>query len=190
MIHHDFERGIELFDCDQCFDTGVWLTPRKEIATCPQLILSSEHAARTGAANRFATAAQRYLDRGNKIGSESFTIGAILCSYSTDNPCPRDLLVEFLYGGTNLNDSYKLRKFHGIIELLRKQWLLPIGSRKHEPSGYWMITSIDDYREWFGRVTSAPKTQLATIYRNAKANFPEFANQQELRLEENVDKAA
>lgn len=184
MIEHDFENGLSLFACDRCFDSGVWLTPKRDVITCPQLVLGREHACSTTATDRFQKAAQRYLDRGNEIGNESFAVGAILCGFTTTDPCPRSLLLEFLYGGTNLNDAYKLRKFHGIIELLRKHWLLPIGSRKHDPAGYWMIISIDDYKDWFGRVVAAPKTQLATVYRNARENFPEFANQQKLNLEE------
>ncbi len=55
-----------------------------------------------------------------------------------------------------------------------------VGSRKQEPSGYWIITDLEDFKEWFDRVKAAPITQLTTIHRVAKANFPVFAEQIEM----------
>ena len=67
-----------------------------------------------------------------------------------------------------------------MIEDLRSEWLLPVGARKDDPSGYWIITDAADFAEWFTRSKSSPLTQLTTIHRVARRHFPTFAGQIEL----------
>jgi hypothetical protein len=81
-----------------------------------------------------------------------------------------------------MTPANQLRKFHAAIEELRRVWMLPIGSRKDSPAGYWIITDVKDFEEWINRSKSAPITQLTTIYKVAKRNFPIFAEQMELDI--------
>jgi hypothetical protein len=75
-----------------------------------------------------------------------------------------------------------LRIFAFTIEELRHKWTLPVGGRKFRPSGYWIITDLEDCKAWLRQATSAPRTQLVTIWRAAKAAFPILAGQGEFEF--------
>jgi hypothetical protein len=88
--------------------------------------------------------------------------------------------MNHFFGDTWLTKPDQIRKLHSWIEELRKSWLLPIGGRKSGFSGYWIITDLEDFKEWIKAVMSAPITQLGTVHKLAKHNFPVFAEQMEL----------
>ena len=169
--------------CVRCFDTGIWLTPTNAVAVCPNLLnIDKPHQTANPSAFLMAKSARRLHERNIHINPFAFDLARILTHYSSETPCLRLDLLEFFFADTNLSSSLRLRKFHYLIEELRKIWLLPIGSRKDRPSGYWIITELDDFKEWFERVKAAPITQLTTIHRVAKHNFPIFAEQLELEF--------
>ena len=170
--------------CGRCFDTGIWLTPTNAVAVCPNVVNQTmpEHRAANPSAFLMAKAARRLHDRSERINPFAFDLARILTHYSSETPCLRLDLLEFFFADTNLSAPLRLRKFHSLIEELRKIWLLPIGSRKDRPSGYWIITELDDFKAWFERVKAAPVTQLTTIHRVAKHNFPIFAEQMEFEF--------
>ena len=188
-IENPFDLVIPADTCQRCFDTGVWLSPRNEVLVCPRVQLGELHAEPNEASLILRKSANRMFQQKKFIYAFEFELARILTHYSSTFPCHRDLLFEFLFADTNLDERGKLRKFHGFVEALRKVWLLPIGSRKCEPSGYWLITDLKDYKDWLKRTTSAPITQLTTIHRNARFNFPEFAEQLELEFWKDMEVA-
>lgn len=168
--------------CPRCLNTGIWLSPRNEVLVCPRVQMGEPHVEANDASQIVRKAANRMFQQKKFIHALEFELARILTNFSSQNPCCRNLLFDFFFADTNLDFRGKIRKFHEMVEALRKVWLLPIGSRKNDPSGYWIITEIADYKEWLKRATSAPITQLTTIHRNARFNFPEFAEQLELEF--------
>ncbi|MBS1793380.1 MAG: hypothetical protein JSS81_05975 [Acidobacteria bacterium] len=167
-------------ECQRCFGSGLWLTPRNAVETCPRIQMREPHVEPNAAAQLLRRAVDRIKSRNNWIDPMAFDLARILTNFTTTEPCSRQHLFEHFYGDTNMTEANKLRKFHGLVETLRATWFLPVGSRKQEPTGYWIITDLEDFKEWFERVKAAPITQLTTIHRVARANFPVFAEQIEL----------
>ncbi|HUF02825.1 MAG TPA: hypothetical protein VMM38_01475 [Aridibacter sp.] len=174
--------AIRPCECYRCLDTGFWLTPRGEVLSCPRVEMREPHPETGVAARTLRRATDRLLVEGREISSVEFNLAQILTLYTADEPCQRKVLISHFFGDTNLTHSNSLRKLHSMIENLRRQWLLPIGGRKAEPAGYWVITMLAEYKEWYRSVTAAPITQLSTIHKNAKHNFPHFAEQMELNF--------
>lgn len=177
-----YYRVVPVTACPRCLDTGVWLSPRNEVLVCPKIQLGEKHADANESSLILRKSANRMFREKKFIHAFEFELARVLTHYSNTFPCQRDHLFDFLFADTNLDFRGKLRKFHSLVEALRKDWLLPIGSRKTDPSGYWIITELRDYKDWVNRARSAPITQLSTIHRNAKFNFPEFAEQLELEF--------
>lgn len=170
--------------CPRCLDTRVWLTPTNQVEYCPRSCAAPQT---NPAAFLMGRAAWRLRSMGIHINPFAFDLARILTHHTTDQPCLRVDLLEFFFAETNLSGANRLRKFHELVEDLRKIWLLPIGSRKYKPSGYWIITDLEDFKAWFERVKVAPITQLSTIHKVARANFPIFAEQMELDFWKNIN---
>lgn len=165
-------------DCDRCQNIGIRISPGGSFETCPAIQVGAPHPEPNPAGTvlrHFAGVLQR---RGITPNSHAFDVARMLVRYTSTAPCPRDLLLETHFAWT----KNRLRKFHHCVEELRSLWLLPVGSRKEEPSGYWIITEVDDFSAWVERAKSAPITQLSTIHRVARANFPIYAEQLELEF--------
>ncbi len=181
-LQRSLSRIGRLSDCTVCLDTGFWLTPKGKVWDCPNVMLGKPHVAENKAGQIVRRSAERLLLLGEEIISQEFQLAQMLTRVDGEEPCPRSIPIRFFYGDTNLTSAHSLRKLHSMIENLRKKWLLPIGGRKAEPSGYWVITELEEYKQWYRSVTSAPITQLSTIHKNAKHNFPHFAEQMELEF--------
>lgn len=168
--------------CSRCFDTRLWLTPENKVELCPRIMRGEVHIG----ANEESIMLKRSTDLLDEkqiwINPQAFDLARLLTNFDTKNPCPRHEIFETFYDVTPGSYNNLLRKFHALIEELRLIWLLPIGSRKTEPSGYWIITDLDDFKKWIDRVKSAPITQLSTIHKVARHNFPVFARQLELEF--------
>lgn len=168
------------FRCQRCFDTGIWLTPKNEVAECPEkLMMPGLHPQLNNSAEMLERSVRRFKER-NFVMPQTFDLARILSNYTTGEPCSRQAIFDLFWLDTNLTETNKRRKLAGMIEELRLLWLLPVGSRKFEPSGYWIITDLEDFKEWFDRVKAAPIQQLSTIHKVAKHNFPILAEQIEL----------
>ena len=75
---------------------------------------------------------------GVPIDAQHFEIAKLLTRFSSERPFDKAKTLELHY-------PMPLRGFMGIVEDLRKVWLLPIGARKQPPSGYWIITDEDAF---------------------------------------------
>lgn len=180
LIENPFAKVIPATACQRCFDTGIWLTPTNKVEVCPRVQMREPHAEPNQASLLLRKATNRLFRQQIWIHAQVFDLARILTSYDSNTPAFRKDLMHVYFADTELSEAHQLRKFHGFIEELRKIWLLPIGSRKIEPSGYWIITDLEDFKAWFDRVKAAPITQLSTIHKVAKFNFPIFAEQMEL----------
>lgn len=173
--------------CGRCGDTGVWLTPAARIEVCPKIQLGERHNIPNAAAQAIARAGKLLNFRGLTANPHAFNVARALTRFTSAAPCPRQKLIDkyFQWAGTQ-----NLRHLHSAIESLRSVWLLPVGSRKKQPHGYWIITDEADYKSWFEETKTSPVTQLSMLHRNAKANFPIFAEQIELEFWNDVEPVA
>jgi hypothetical protein len=180
------ETGFLDFPCTICSDFGMWLTPKGDVMPCPVIARGDDHHEPNAAATLVQKAITDLKAQEAAIDSRQFGLAVKLCSYTSAAPCERRTILADYFSYLPMSEANQLRKFHAAIEELRRVWLLPIGSRKDTPSGYWIITDQKDFEEWFDRSKSAPLTQLTTIYKVARRNFPIFAEQIELDIFNNV----
>lgn len=164
--------------CQKCQDLGAWLTPKGLIAECPDLQLGfNDHEPLSDAAKAIVRAGRQLAHRGIIANELSFRVARMLARFDTNVPATREEILHAHFGWAR---TTKLRMLAHHVEELRSLWLLPVGSRKSPPHGYWIITDEADFKEWVKGATSAPIKQLTTIHAVARANFPVFAEQLEL----------
>lgn len=165
--------------CARCGDLGIVIDPKGLIATCPDITLKNPHAEPNAAAKIIERATRTLMFRKVPVNPLSFDVARALSRRTTDDPAPRQTMLDKYFGWAS---HQRLRKFHLVIEELRKVWLLPVASRKHAPHGYWIATDEADFADWVKRSKSAPIRQLTTIHKVARANFPILAEQLELEF--------
>jgi len=183
---NEFE-GLPLFQavasrtCVRCFGTSMALNSDNIVEACTSLKLLT-HPLPNEASLMLLRSLSLLKEKQIWINPQAFDLARLLTNFDSKTPCPRQEIFDTFYDATTLSNQNQLRKFHALIEELRSIWLLPVGSRKTEPSGYWVVTELADFKEWFERVKAAPVTQLITIYKVARHNFPVFAEQMELKF--------
>lgn len=164
--------------CTRCSTTGIWLTPMGIVAECPNLMLKyNDHPPMNDAAEKVLHAGRNLARREIIANPIQFAVARALTHFSTTDPAPRQELMDKHF---SYSKSGRLREFHSAIEQLRRVWLLPVASRKNVSAGYWIATTQHDFAEWFDRTGKAPRTQLQTIFRLAKHNWPVYGEQIEL----------
>lgn len=160
--------------CGACLDTMIFRRPNGEITTCPRKCGTPiSQAARQLHHAIFERVAKRLW-----IDPQAFDLARILTHYTAANPCKRERLEKtFFAEHPDAETGDGERKIKGLIETLRHDWLLPVGSSKRPPYGHWIMTSAQELHEWRRAACAAPITQLATIYRVVRANRERFAGQ-------------
>jgi hypothetical protein len=158
--------------CQYCWDTGLWM-PAGRVSVCPDLTLPS-HVISSIRANIIAREATRVQDLCKHLNENEFDIARFLTHFEKDTPCPREKLDYLLHGKITLQTARAVMK---LIEILRSLWMLPVGSSRVPPAGYWIITESKEYERWFDHALQASRTQFAKFYRNARHNYPHFASQ-------------
>lgn len=174
--------GIDRVACDRCFDLGIYIGPSSNaFEPCPNIVLGREHAEPSPVAQIVQDAVMR-----QQIPADShlFEIVRTLAMYSTEEPCPGDVLIDRHFNHLNGTRESKRRPVSAAIERLRTDWLLPVGSRKDPPYGYWIIVDEPDFEAWFQRKLAQPKKEIRMVYRLAKRYFPVYAGQLELSLQD------
>jgi hypothetical protein len=175
------------YKCPRCFDLGIWIAPQGDVQPCPVIAMNGKHDEPGPAAVLVQRSVAALREQRHTINTQSFNLARVLTYYTSTDPCPREHLIDMFFRYLPMSEKFTLRKFHEAIETLRRYWLLPVGSRKTSPCGYWIITDEHDFKEWFERTKAAPITQLTTIYKVAKLNFPIFAEQMELDFWNDLD---
>lgn len=166
--------------CFECGDVGIVLRDGFPVG-CWRKNAGAGHNPPNPAATVLTRTVWSLVKRGVVIQPQHFELAAILTRHSSDRPYQREREMLGHY-----RPDLSLRSFMGVIEDLRKVWLLPVAGRKEPPAGYWIAADLEDFAEWVSRARRAPLTQLATIHRVARANFPAFADQLELEFREEL----
>ena len=166
------------FLCDRCHDIGVRVSPAGVYEPCPAIVVGDEHADPSPQALMIQRAVMR---QPSIADSHLFDVARTLAAFSTASPCNRFELIErhftFVHG-----PEAQRRALSYSIQKLRDEMLLPVGSRKSKPSGYWIITDADDFETWFTEKKKQPLTELGSLHRLARTYWPVFAEQLELEF--------
>ena len=168
----------QVYGCDRCLDIGIRISPAGVFEPCPAIVLGHEHADPSPAAVMIQRAVIR---RTIEADSHLFDVARTLAAFSTVYPCSRFELIERHFTFVTGSEAQR-RKVSAAIERLRDEWLLPVGSRKGHPSGYWIITDETDFEAWFEAKKTQPLKELKTLHRLARVHWPIFAEQLELEF--------
>ncbi len=160
--------------CFNCSDLG-FVVENNARRFCWRFRGGVPHNAPSEAARMLERSVEHLIIRKLAIDPQHFEIAKLLARYTTGQPFDRAATLENHF-------ALPLRHFQNLIEDLRRIWLLPVGSRKFKPVGYWIITDADDFSDWVTRCKAAPITQLSTIAAVARRNFPILADQLELEF--------
>lgn len=163
--------------CHECRDIGFSITDG-EIRECWRLKGGVAHNGPTPGGTVLRNCLGRLLRKNIVPDTHHFLVARRLAESSSQKPCDTRQLLDQLFGFS----KDPLRKFAEVVEQLRRVWLLPVGSRRGKPAGYWIITESEDFAAWVAQAKAAPITQLTTIHRAARHNFPIFAEQLELEF--------
>lgn len=165
-------------ECRYCPDTNMLFSGSGKGAITGCMMCRSSKETRNAAANKLARAAFFRMQHDLEINQTDFEIARLLTLYTSDQPIKREIIDRYA------STDERATKKH--IENLRDEWLLPIGSRKTPPYGHWIIVEKNDYLRWEAEARRSPLTQLSTLWRLRKANFPEFAGQTELDFAQEI----
>ncbi len=169
--------------CFECNDLGLTLPDNGLPSVCWRIQAGAVHNEANAAAKMIEQALRQLSIEKVFIDRHLFDVAATLAHYTSEMPCKKERAIELHFNYT----AAALRVFHQSIETLRKVWLLPVASRKEPPSGYWIATTSEEFEDYYERSKSAPITQLTTMHRLAKRNFPIFAEQMELDIFNNIE---
>lgn len=159
--------------CRACLDTGVALTSKG-----PQPCESCEAAGKqfSEAAVRFRVRLWLVKDQGQAVDEAALRVALLLTHATFERPLQGKLLRAHL----RLDE----RSLKSAVETLRTVLLLPIGSHRHPPYGYFWMRSPDEFNHWLKTMRGQAMTELVTGYRLFKAVYPELAGQESLTFSE------
>jgi hypothetical protein len=175
--------------CPNCWNSGLVFSPSKTIQVCPRIQMNPK-AHPINSASRFIQKASTFLnDRVIALNELQFDLARILCNFTSSRPIKCRELEQYFLGFTALDAEAKRRKILAMVSDLKGKWNLPVGSSRSAPEGFWMISTLEEFKEQVKRDSSQPITSLTTIHSVARRCFPEFAEQMQLDFFENVEKA-
>jgi hypothetical protein len=173
--------------CERCFGIGLRISPSGKVERCPTLQLGDDHMELRAEGKRIVRAVEMLRRRGLEADPRHFELARSIGRwYDTTRPCSAADLgtIHFSYMPPGEGRRREVTK---AIRFLREIWFLPVGSRKDKPAGYWIVTDEQDFKEWVERATAEPITTLSTIHRLARANWPEYAEQIEMKFWQDVE---
>lgn len=69
------------------------------------------------------------------------------------------------------------RKVKSLIQTLRDEWALPIGSLRVPPYGYYWISTPEEFLAWFHPMKAQALSEMRTAHRLMRRHYPELAGQ-------------
>lgn len=158
-------KAITWFHCDDCYDSNL-LWGRGGIEACQKC---QERKDLPESAERLQRAVYDRVATAKFINKQQFDLARVLVKATAKYPLGLNALIRHF----SLTD----RTVKAYIESLRSEWLLPIGSSKFPPTGYYWIASANEFKGWLEAYLSQPKEEFRTAHRMLRANFPELAGQ-------------
>ncbi len=152
------------FDCSLCWDTSL-IPDRKFGGRCQ--VCSAREQPLTDAGRLLRRALRRRMRSNQAVEERAYRLACLLSHFTTTRPISRPPIQEWL--------GVAEREFKKQIEHLRRDWLLPIGSRKGRPNGYWIITNEADFLNWHDHFRRQALTEFSTAAELMRQNFPGLA---------------
>lgn len=150
--------------CERCLDTSVTFDSRG-----PTLCVHDDDRQLSPAARRFSERVWLLMEKQKELDRIVVNVGRLLTHGDASTPVSGLMLREWM----GLNE----RQVKASVETLRADWLLPVISRRAQPSGYWLAGSAEEYLSWWRTHRAQAITELTTGYHNLRANYPELAGQ-------------
>ena len=172
------QRGLQLatgFECPTCYDSHIDCVDGLA-ATCLDCVF--QYFSHERACQQLNDAIRHLEDCGLSLDAKALDCARALVRATSERPVRGTVLGVFL----RVNE----REVKRLIEVLRNEWHLPIGSLREPPYGYYWIGSTEDFLRWFEPMRSQALTELRTAYRLMKRHYPELAGQLTFNLEEEV----
>lgn len=175
----DIVRAIWKAHCQNCLDTGLfWAATPASPAHCDHCGAAAAELLHSPAVQIFRQRTFDRMARQADIHPLHFHLARALTLFSSEKP----VLREWLGKHFNLSE----RKTKDVVKFLKDNWLLPIGGRKRDPKGYWLIVTDAEFIEYERQARRTAISALATLYKMRRANFPRLAGQLALDFVEQV----
>lgn len=162
--------------CDVCLDSGLTITSSKP-RRCP--LCFHEDKRFSAPAVRLALCIWEREDKQQSIDELLFATARFLTRATSEYPITLVTLAEYF--------RCSERKVKDMIRTLRREWLLPIGSSRQPPYGYFWIQSAADFLSWSRPYRSQAIDELVTLWHLEKRNFPELAGQTSLDFQQTIN---
>lgn len=155
--------------CRKCLDTGVALDRAGHPIRCDAHANAFEFSE---AAVRLSVRLWLMVSQQKAVDARTVRIARLLAHATFDRPLQGKLLRSHF--------DMTERDLKGVIETLRAEWVLPIGSRRVPPYGYYWIDSPEEFKDWLRTMRSQAMRELSTAYRLYRDVYPELAGQESL----------
>jgi hypothetical protein len=110
------------------------------------------------------------VEKEKDVDPQVLNVARILLHSSSKTPVSNYVLKGYLRSSE--------REIKNFVRVLRREWLLPIGSSRKPPSGYFWIWTAAEFLDWARVYRSQAIDELANLYKLQRANFPELAGQE------------
>lgn len=155
--------------CPECSDTGIamQLYGPSECKVCAYKERPFNPTAR-----RIHDCVLELIARGTKIDAQLWEVARALAHSSFDAPVPGEKLQAKL--------GIDRRTLSDRMKRLRDEWFLPALATRQKPTGYYVATRPEHFELWRRHTYGQAMSELVTLYRLQRSNFPELAGQQTL----------
>lgn len=156
--------------CNQCWDSTLLWIPGQGVQRCSPCIQSQ--ITLSPAAKRLAETVWSRVERNQEVRPQVLLTARLLIHSTVDAPV----------SGISLEGQLRCteREVKTVAQELRREWLLPIGSSRRPPFGYYWMHTAEDFLNWSRVYRSQAIDELVTLYKLQRANFAELAGQQPL----------
>lgn len=163
--------------CSNCLDTGIALDKAGHPVRCDAHDASFEFSE---AAVRLSVRLWLMVDKQKTVDARTVRIARLLTHATFDRPLQGKLL--------RAHFDMAERDLKGVVEELRAEWGLPIGSRRMPPYGYYWIATSEEFKDWPRTMRGQAMRELSTTYRLYHACYPELAGQESLDFAEDFSR--
>lgn len=177
LVNYDADllKKITCYQCDNCLDSLVAITSQGYHACS---YCQGRTDINYGPVQQLFAALQRRTEKNDFISVPTLKLARALVKGTAEVPIPAYALLQHL----KLTSARTLK---GMIESLRADWMLPIGSnREEEKSGYYWITTPEDALHWHKQYTAQARREFTTATRLIKYHYPELSGQLTFDYEE------
>lgn len=154
--------------CVECHDTGIMLTVKGPVRCLahPAEFPFSE------AAVRLSVRLWWMQDQQKAVNPLALRIARFLTHATFERPIQGKALRDFF--------GLSRRTVSDLVEHLRTEWALPVGSFREPPYGYYWMRSPEEFKHWLRTMRAQAMTELTTAYSLYRAVYPELAGQESL----------